>query len=834
MEAKMKRVLQVLLIVLLVAQVSMASANDRMLVSIEQPTPDMIKQMLADDVLVTRDLGRYLVAVITAEQYQQLSNRGLTIDVLDPSTDGKNYYTVTLRNLEQAAWLRDNARLLRQDSIDAVIEATAREADTVSGAGLDIAKVFMRPIRLAPEIKPQFMDRDDPNPIITDLVNSVSGPLVDSYVQRLQDFQTRYATHDSCQSAADWLVSKFESFGIENVYTQNFSSIYKDNVIAEIPGMSEPDKVIVIGGHYDSITSNQNFCPGADDNASGTSCVIECARVLADLQFEYTIKFVAFCGEEQGLFGSEAFASAAAAAGENIVGAVAVDMIGYKASGDSSDLDIIDNSSSVWMRNLVVSVAQMYVPQLPVVDGSLPGGASSDHASFWANGYDAILFFEDTGNYSPYIHSSDDTVGLSYNNPQLAENSVKIAAALVATMAQPFVISIAHDPLVDTQDTSNPHQVVANIVAAETLVPGSLQLHYDVGSGYSDVVLTPTGTLNQYEAYIPAQNTGVFVDYYLSASDDLGNIATHPSGAPGQSHRFFVGTKTAFLTHEFETDQGWTIGAAGDDATAGVWEHVDPIGTWEAGQPVQPEDDHTVDPGTICFVTGNAPAGSTQGTNDVDGGATTLLSPVFDLSDRQHVWVKYHRWYVNNTGNSPGQDQWVVEVTSDGGFNWEIIEDTSTSEAAWVAVELNLEDLLPLTSQVQFRFIASDEGSGSIVEAAVDDFSLLTFENSLSAVDEIQPSVGAIVLQQNTPNPFNPATTINFSVPGEGQSVSLKVFDVTGRLVRVLVDQSILSGNQSIVWRGRDDDGRDVSTGIYFYRLQTRDSVLTRKLVLIR
>ncbi|MCP4290658.1 MAG: M28 family peptidase [bacterium] len=830
----MKLVQQVFLVVLLVVQISSAWANDRMLVSIEQPTPDMIKQMLADDILVTRDLGRYLVAVTTAEQYRQLSNSGMTIDVLDSSTDGKNYYTVSLRNQEQASWLRDNARLLRQDSVDAVIEATASEADAVSSAGLDIAKVFMRPIRLAPETKPQFQERDDPNPIITNIVNSVSGSMVDSYVQRLQDFQTRYASHDSCQSAADWLVSKFESFGIESVYTQNFSSTYKDNVIAEIPGMSEPDKVIVIGGHYDSTSSNHNFCPGADDNASGTSCVIECARVLAGLQFEYTIKFVAFCGEEQGLYGSEAFASAAAAAGENIVGAIAVDMIGYKAPGDFSDLDIIDNSSSVWMRNLVAGIAQMYVPQLPVVSGSLPFGASSDHASFWANGYDAILFFEDTGNYSPYIHSSDDTVGLSYNNPQLAENSVKIAAALVATMAQPFTITIAHDPLVDTQNTSNPLQVLASVFAAETLVPGSLQLHYDVGSGYNDVVLSPTGTANQYEAYIPAQNAGAFVDYYLSASDNLGNIALHPSGAPDQSHHFFVGTKTPFLTHEFETDQGWTIGANGDDATSGIWEQVNPNGTWEAGQPVQPEDDHTVDPGAICFVTGNAPPGSTQGTNDVDGGLTTLLSPVFDLSEYEHVWVKYHRWYVNNTGNSPGQDHWVVEVTSDGGFSWEIIEDTSASEAAWVAVELNLEDLLPLTEQVQFRFMASDEDDGSIVEAGVDDFSLLTFENSLSAADEIQSAIGTVVLHQNTPNPFNPATTINFSVPEEGQSVSLKIYDLTGRLVRVLIDQNMVSGAQSIVWRGRDDGGRDVSTGIYFYQLQTQDSILTRKLVLIR
>jgi len=116
---------------------------------------------------------------------------------------------------------------------------------------------------------------------------------------------------------------------------------------------------------------------------------------------------------------------------------VAVDMIGYVAGPDPIDLDIIDNDSSAWMRDRVMAVGTLYVPELAIVHGFLSGG-SSDHASFWRHGYDAILFFEDTGQHSPYIHTLYDVVGTSYVNPTLAERSVKAAVAFVADLARPY------------------------------------------------------------------------------------------------------------------------------------------------------------------------------------------------------------------------------------------------------------------------------------------------------------------------------------------------------------------------------------------------------------
>jgi len=88
-------------------------------------------------------------------------------------------------------------------------------------------------------------------------------------------------------------------------------------------------------------------------------------------------------------------------------------------------------------------------------------------------------------------------------------------------------------------------------------------------------------------------------------------------------------------------------------------------------------------------------------------------------------------------------------------------------------------------------------------------------------------------LGQNRPNPFNPQTTIRFSVP-EKEAVSLRVFDVTGRLVRTLVAGNLRAGTYSVAWDGRNERGREVASGVYFYRLEAGARVKAKKMVLLR
>jgi len=91
-----------------------------------------------------------------------------------------------------------------------------------------------------------------------------------------------------------------------------------------------------------------------------------------------------------------------------------------------------------------------------------------------------------------------------------------------------------------------------------------------------------------------------------------------------------------------------------------------------------------------------------------------------------------------------------------------------------------------------------------------------------------------LVLHQNAPNPFNPTTIIRYDVPAGRNTVSLKIYDVSGQFIRTLVDGKVPPGKRSETWDGRDLHGNAVSSGIYFYKLETGPKVLTRKMVLLK
>jgi hypothetical protein len=174
---------------------------------------------------------------------------------------------------------------------------------------------------------------------------------------------------------------------------------------------------------------------------------------------------------------------------------------------------------------------------------------------------------------------------------------------------------------------------------------------------------------------------------------------------------------------KFESESGWVVGAPDDDATAGIWERGDPIGTG-AGF-VQPTNDESPSPGILAFVTGNGAVGDWIDANDVDGGTTTLTSPMYDLSAIDAPIVRYYRWFCNNaswTSEAPDGDSFRFEGSSDGGASWVPISSETRTQLFWREQTYVVGDYLTPSAQTRFRFRVSDEGIPSIVEAGVDDF----------------------------------------------------------------------------------------------------------------
>ena len=280
-----------------------------------------------------------------------------------------------------------------------------------------------------------------------------------------------------------------------------------------------------------------------------------------------------------------------------------------------------------------------------------------------------------------------------------------------------------------------------------------------------------------------------------------------------------------------EQDLGWTLGVGSDTATSGVWERVDPLGTvYEANQ-VQPDDDHTLDPGHICFVTANGSAGGSAGEADVDGGVTTLLSPIFEVTGAVSANLSYWRWYTNDLGNNPGTDTWRVDVTTDG-LTWTSLENTTASNNAWIESSFDLGDYVDLDGTVQFRFVADDAPPGSLVEAAVDDIMVSIIRTSITATPE-QQAPSETVLSYCGPNPLDSVATLGFRLATR-TTASIELFDLRGRRVRVLHDGPLAQGPHRLTFDAVDDDQRRLAAGIYFVRLLTPEVTVVKQVTVLR
>lgn len=546
------------------------------------------------------------------------------------------------------------------------------------------------------------------DPQIAAMVSQVNAQRLQSVVQDLQDLGERFAWSGGYQ-AATLLVDAFEAIPGLQVSTHFFDSGYSDNVIAELPGQVDPDVIYMIGGHYDSFVYSGSNAPGADDDASGTSSVLEIARILSQYAFKYTIRFAAWSAEEEGLIGSDAYCDKLVNEGDDVQAYINLDMTAYRQSGDPYDVGFITNYSSGALNDFCIGAYNTYVPGLITEVGYLSGG-TSDHQSFTQHGFAACFPFESLENYSPYIHSSNDVIGVSANDFELSKMIAQGALASLALLASPVDLEITHAPLADTENASGPYVVLADV---RSLLGGQVEratLYYDMGGGYVARDMVPTAQTDGYISSIPGIDLGE-VRYYLEAEDDMGRMERLPAGLFADAFTFAVGIANDAFADDFEiNDNGWTHGGTGQDD----WMRDVPTGNGG----YDPSLAHS----------GDKVWGNDLGVDGWDGNykanvSNWLESPVVDCSGRSGVHLRYWRWLTVEEGR---YDQ--ARILVNGTEVWSNPYDGDFLDNSWVLHDIDISAIADNNANVRIRFTLDSDGGVEYGGWNIDDLHVGTLE----------------------------------------------------------------------------------------------------------
>jgi len=313
--------------------------------------------------------------------------------------------------------------------------------------------------------------------------------------------------------------------------------------------------------------------------------------------------------------------------------------------------------------------------------------------------------------------------------------------------------------------------------------------------------------------------TGLWTAFYTTDDKDNGKVWDMYSDVPGGIPPY---------EYTFGVDQG---GSAGSEGSGYNREHSWPSSWYGATSPmytdvfmVYPTDNEVNNKrGSYPFGEVNAPTwtslnGCRLGPCVYPGYSGTVFEPIDEYKgDFARAYFYMTTRYYQEDGSWPGSDMTSGAVL----LPW----------AEAMLLEWNTADPVSIKEIDRNEAVyAIQSNRNPFIDRP--DFVTKVFQPELSPVPRQEAPAG-VVLHQNVPNPFNPSTTISYELESP-ELVELQVFDLAGRLVRNLFQGSEGAGRHEKVWRGRDQEGRIVAAGVYFYRLHAGDEMETRRMLLAK
>lgn len=311
-----------------------------------------------------------------------------------------------------------------------------------------------------------------------------------------------------------------------------------------------------------------------------------------------------------------------------------------------------------------------------------------------------------------------------FNVPQGPQ---RFSMAGVQVLPTPFVSIASANSISEPIAPGTPITIDAQMNAVnQTLIAGSQTFYYRYGSEpFTAVPMTDEGG-GIFRATLPAARCGETPQWYFSAEGTSSGVTTFPATAPGTPISRTVGSVATPVNEQFATTVGGFTVTNDPALLTGTWGRAVP-GNWGRGDP---SVDNDPDANGFCFVTDNG------NTVDVDGGPTTLTSPVYDLSGLTSPVLSYARWFSNDDAAIPAEaDVFIVQSSTDGGATWSNLE-TATSTNSWVTRTFNV----PASSQFRVRFVANDTPNNSVTEAAIDSIRISSTSCTYSCPADVDRS----------------------------------------------------------------------------------------------
>ncbi|MBE3137225.1 MAG: M28 family peptidase [Thermoplasmata archaeon] len=331
---------------------------------------------------------------------------------------------------------------------------------------------------------------------VISIIEQVDESIYLGYLENLTGFGPRVTGTSSCIAAAQYIYNQFQSMGLSVRYHPwSYGGYSSNNVEATINGTDESsDDIYIICAHYDTVAGTV----GADDDSSGTVAVLIAAYIMSQYQFNHTIKFVAFSGEEEGLYGSRIYAQQAASQGWNIVGVLNCDMISYAiTSSDGNNLDVYENTASQWLYTYTVNVNTEYNDYIHLTLHAAGTSSGSDHYYFWQNGYSAVFYFE--YEMTPYYHEPEDTI--QHINATYAAKNIRLILATLAELSEAGLLSNPPAKPVLTGPTNGVINEVYTYSAVTTEPDGeNVYYYFEWGDGTNSGWLGPFSSGQQTSA----------------------------------------------------------------------------------------------------------------------------------------------------------------------------------------------------------------------------------------------------------------------------------------------------------------------------------------------